>query len=665
MTPDELYELFSRSPCTSSPNPGRKIDPVRGNGDVFGSFEQGNGAAYWLARIVDMASFLKYSCIEEVTESPAYTHEDYKYQLCLPFKFLEQLDAGAYEESQSLPECGVAHSFRNAVDTMRACHYVANKDFNKTFTRMATEYMAYWGYTSIPDNLFLLGPDILKQNEQQEKGPTVNGMPCFPGNQGVPGSPHGCVACVGEERASCKGCTCCDPVNPDDICCKPGSVDYIEKCCGYNRLTYDNFSYFIPSQDGSFGGDLLTGRLGEAIYHLGIIERKDYQGIVSLRSNAANRLKSVDYGLFFEYFQQRNGWTYGEYPYEEGTDMEPVPQKEEVIERCRVAMPVMLPASVSSKSGMPQTDTDYGLKLIKQMLFNGEGLALFSNVGFPNVRDSTGLVYPDRIWYQMYSIIGYDDRCIEFDECVYVLHCPFGDWISGGHPSWGPLPTGAFLVTETVMKEMIKYMNGNDYYNCRKTKCPLSPEDCSLPENIDEYTGCGPPIYPNCLPYFCAERQSAFGMLFALSLDETLVQNNVRDELLNYQQFIPSWSTSDLVSHAVGYSCAWRIPQYGNEGNDEDEREHYFVWGNVEGRNVWREPQLINPLYSHAKDHQDLVIMECEPRPACEGRDDVDQPTLKYKVKVEPYFGFLKIESQPPPQMQKWTVYGDGAFDNG
>ena len=71
MTPDELYELFSRNPCTSSPNPGRKIDPIRGNGDVFGSFSQGNGAAYWLARIVDMSSFLKYSCVEEVIDSPA------------------------------------------------------------------------------------------------------------------------------------------------------------------------------------------------------------------------------------------------------------------------------------------------------------------------------------------------------------------------------------------------------------------------------------------------------------------------------------------------------------------------------------------------------------------------------------------------------------------
>lgn len=669
MTPDELYELFSKNPCTSSVNPGRNIDPVSGNGDVFGTpgFDQGMGAAYWLARIVDMSSFLKYSCIEEVTDTLAYIHNDYKYQLCLPFKFLRQLDAGAYEESQSVPQCGVAHSLRNAVDTMKACHYVAKGDYTQPFTRTATEYMSYWGYTSIPDNLLMLGPDILKQDDALDKGPTLNGMTCFPGSQGVPGSPHGCQACPGEERASCKGCACCDPANPDDICCKPGSIDYIEQCCGYNRLTYDHFSYFVPSQDGSFGGDILTGRLGERIYHIGIIERKDYQGIVNLRTNAADRLKSVDYGLFFEYFQKRNGWRYGEYPYSDDGDMEPIGDGEGFIKRCRVAMPIMLPASVSSKGGMPQTDTQFGLKLIKQMLFNGEGLALFSNVGFPNVRDSTGLVYPDRIWYQMYSIIGYDDRCIEFDECVYVLHCPFGDWISGGHPSWGPLPPGAFLVTETVMEQMIKYMNGNDYFECRATECPGfdfvtgNAIDCNAPENIEKYSGCSSvPKYPNCNPYFCAPRQSAFGMLFALSLNEKLTQNNEGDRLLNYQQFIPAWSTSELVKQATAYSCTSQIPQEGNNDSDDDRRTHRIVWGR--NGNQYREREQINKLATHAPEHQDMVIMECAILPACTNRSDDEQPVLYWKLKVEDYFGFVKIEQGPPPEKQEWTVYGDGAF---
>jgi len=676
MTPEELYQTFSKNPCGFIGAP-RQIDELKGNGAVFGTgpsynsygyieYAQGN-VPYWLARIVDISSFLYSPCIEPILSS-AYDNNFHNYKLCLPFKFLQILDGGAYQESQSLPQCGVAHSFRNAVDTMRACHHIAKKGIgNSDFTRGATEHMTYWGWNSIPENLLMLGPDLVGSEIQSERFPTGTDMGCWPGSQGMPGAAHGCVACPGEERETCKSCGCCPPTGPpDDPCCNPGTPDWAERCCGYNRISAFNIAYFVPSQDAgeSFGGDILTGRLDDKLYHVGILERKEYGGVCSLRNSSADRLKSIDNGLFFTYFQERNGWDYGNDDYE---GMGPTPvTKSNPIERCRTAMPVMLPASVSSKGGMPQTDTDYGLKLIKQLLWNGEGVALFSNVGFPNVRDSQGLLYPDRIWYQMYSIIGYDDRCLEFEECVYVLHCPFGDWVSGGHPSWGPLPTGAFLVTESVLKEMIKYMNGSDYYGCRSRTCPdpsaSPPPDCSDPFVRDEYLGCSAvPDYPNCLPYFCQPRQSAFGMLFAFSLDRDLTQDNYNDTLFKWEQFIPSWSTAELLKQSMAYTELPSVSDIDNAAGDGLSLEIQFIW-NGSDENMYRERELINHVYVHSSEHQDIIVQDTSLKSRCQNRQP-DDPVLNFTLDIKPYFGYIKIENKVPDNITKTTITGYGAFN--
>jgi hypothetical protein len=564
---------------------------------------------------------------------------------------------------------------------------------------MATEYMTYWGWNSIPDNMLMMGPDlipaespgqtILPPDVNEDRSPTVGPMSCWPGNKGVPGTPHRCEACPEEERPFCRSCGCCPPSEPPDStlpCCNRGTPEYYSECCGFDRpITFEGryigFAYWVPSQDGSQRGDLSSGRQDEKMYHIGVLERREYSGICNLRNNQADRLATINKGLFFEWLQERNGWNY------ETMKPKPPPQatnpnlkEEEKIERIRATVPIMLDVSVSSKGGMPSSASDYEvyLRTIKQLLWNGEGVALFTNVGFPNRRDSQGLAYPDRIWYTMYSIIGYDDRRLEFDECVYVLQCPLGNWITGGEPSWGPLPDGSFLVTETVLKDMIRYMNGSDYYPCRQTVCPANDPDIDCNDDIVrlDYLGCdGVPIYPNCLPYFCTKRQSAFGMLFALSLNPRFTQSNKGDELLHYSQSIPTYVTADLVSESKAY-C--KIPPH--ERGDECEAEDFegdcylpldleFIWGwgtyvedpqtgnlvVVDG-NMYKDRAFKKRAHKHATAHQDIetsaIPINC--------LDSENMATIN--IQWEQYLGYLKVNVAKPPGWHIVHLEGKGCF---
>ena len=148
---------------------------------------------------------------------------------------------------------------------------------------------------------------------------------------------------------------------------------------------------------------------------------------------------------------------------------------------------------------------------IKDLLYNGYGIVLFTNVGFPDSRDSTGLSYPDRNWYHTYAIIGYDDRKMEYNECVYLLANSWGDWNSGGHPSWGPIPDGSFLVTESHLKCMVSFNETPGWTGCKKQTCP---PPCVAGDEV-RYAACTEDT--SCVPFNCQELQSAFGLAVALS----------------------------------------------------------------------------------------------------------------------------------------------------
>jgi hypothetical protein len=151
---------------------------------------------------------------------------------------------------------------------------------------------------------------------------------------------------------------------------------------------------------------------------------------------------------------------------------------------------------------------------LKDLLYNGYGVALFTNVGFPNTRDSTGMSYPDRIWYHTMAIIGYDDRKIEYNECVYLLSNSWGKWNSGGSPSWGPIPEGSFLVTESHLKCMVAFNQNPDFIGCKKKYCP-EPCDAVAAANS---ASCTPE--DNCIPFVCSSNQKAFGLAIAFSTQD-------------------------------------------------------------------------------------------------------------------------------------------------
>jgi hypothetical protein len=228
--------------------------------------------------------------------------------------------------------------------------------------------------------------------------------------------------------------------------------------------------------------------------YVGLLPRDIYGGYANLLNNSGSNFYSIIDDIFLDYVQNRNGFI-------------------------NTLTPNIYRARTIS---MLSADVNEAAASIKDLLWNGYGIVLFSNVGFPNSRDSRGLSYPDRMWYTTYSIIGYDDTKIDYNECVYVLSCPWGKWNNGGEPIWGPLPDGCFLVTETHLKCMLKVYADRDYYGCR-SKLPCNPVlyDCDSPTVLRELAGCGNhgPA-EKCEPYFCASQQKAMGLAFAVSLNE-------------------------------------------------------------------------------------------------------------------------------------------------
>lgn len=275
--------------------------------------------------------------------------------------------------------------------------------------------------------------------------------------------------------------------------------------------------------------------------HVGILERKRYGGYANLLDNSGSNFYAIIDDIFLQYFQNLNGWDYTNDQTQANTNQSAIPRMRTIS--------LLLSAS-ASEGRSPVTNTQTMVDNIKDLLWNGYGVLLFSNIGFPNIRDSQGISYPDRIWYTTYNIIGYDDTKIEFNECVYVLSCPWGDWITGGHPSWGPLPPGCFLVTETHLKCMLNFYPDRDYYECRN-KLPCNPviRDCDDANVIKELQGCGSHGPPDkCEPYRCSKQQKSMGLVFALSMTEGFTAQK-----LKHEEFYPIAFFNNLIKERTLY----------------------------------------------------------------------------------------------------------------
>jgi len=562
----QLHQQYSVNPCAprgsfSSPYSQLSVEEVFNPADFN---DMGAGTPMNWLRIVNFFKHVKYPCLES---APGYSAIEGTGggALALTFRFLQELDGEAYLERQPTVRAGTSHSVRNACDLARACKYIYDDTPNLWSHRMATEYLEHFAYNSLPDCLMMCGPDLVngviakyyrapgykvQSNEpvdasgasSEDPGGNIlnsalssEGMFCFTTTgKGVAGAAHGCFAPAGSTTTFCWSCDECptnpvtgEVINPDHPCCKSGSIFYYNECCNNGKLSISDrldFSYWIPSDDGNFDGTISGGRVGEILKHIGILERKSYGGYANFTSQCSGSEPPIILkDMFLRHFQTLNGCNYDNNTFANGT-----------IPRART-ISLILKATVGSKADV-NTNTTWMVNRVKDLLFNGYGVLLLTNVGFPSVRDSTGLVYPDRIFYQTYNIVGYDDTKLFYPETVYVLHCPFGDWITGGHPAWGKLPPGCFLVTENRLKCMIDYYPGLDFYGCRKKPCrppasiydPNPDRDCDnlTRDELLDFRGCGSDYEGRCDPFYCTKAQRACGFLFAISLNQGFpVQN--------------------------------------------------------------------------------------------------------------------------------------------
>lgn len=89
----------------------------------------------------------------------------------------------------------------------------------------------------------------------------------------------------------------------------------------------------------------------------------------------------------------------------------------------------------------------------RDALANGYGLTVCSNQGFSSVRDKKGFAKPQGQWAHAMSWTACDDTG---SDISFLICNSWGNWNSGGHPEWGQLPNGSFLIHSDVAERMIK-----------------------------------------------------------------------------------------------------------------------------------------------------------------------------------------------------------------
>jgi hypothetical protein len=93
----------------------------------------------------------------------------------------------------------------------------------------------------------------------------------------------------------------------------------------------------------------------------------------------------------------------------------------------------------------------------RDALANGYGLAVCSSYGFSNTRDKKGFARQSGSWGHCMAWIACDDTG---SEPAFLVQNSWGKWNDGGHPEWGPIPDGSFLIRADDAAGMLA-MNGS------------------------------------------------------------------------------------------------------------------------------------------------------------------------------------------------------------
>jgi len=89
----------------------------------------------------------------------------------------------------------------------------------------------------------------------------------------------------------------------------------------------------------------------------------------------------------------------------------------------------------------------------RDALANGYGLSVCSNYGFSSTRDKKGFAKVSGSWAHAMAWIACDDTN---GDLVFLVQNSWGKWNDGGHPVWGPIPDGSFLIHSDTAEGMIK-----------------------------------------------------------------------------------------------------------------------------------------------------------------------------------------------------------------
>jgi hypothetical protein len=89
----------------------------------------------------------------------------------------------------------------------------------------------------------------------------------------------------------------------------------------------------------------------------------------------------------------------------------------------------------------------------RDALANGYGISVCSNYGFASTRDKKGFAKTSGSWAHAMAWIACDDTG---SEPAFLVQNSWGKWNDGGHPEWGPIPDGSFLIHADVAAGMLK-----------------------------------------------------------------------------------------------------------------------------------------------------------------------------------------------------------------
>ena len=119
-----------------------------------------------------------------------------------------------------------------------------------------------------------------------------------------------------------------------------------------------------------------------------------------------------------------------------------------------------LPDKVIDLADNHQVKTVSLIKTVEEArdaLANGYALAVCSSYGFSNKRDKNGIAKVSGSWAHCMAWIACDDTG---SEPLFLVQNSWGKWNDGGHPQWGPIPDGSFLIHADAAEGMLK-QNGS------------------------------------------------------------------------------------------------------------------------------------------------------------------------------------------------------------